>query len=85
MILRFKKFDLTPFDAKYANGQTKDHNVLSTVGHEWEVCESGQTRTCQKCFRQECSPPDWVPIPSITFSKEDILALIKLNEEKKNG
>jgi hypothetical protein len=77
MIIRGKAKKLTPFDYRYSKGQTLDHSVFSLSGHDWETGE--QTRTFRKCFLQMCCPPNWVPIPSPTFSTEDIQWLIANN------
>lgn len=77
---RVKK--ILPFDVRFAKGQMKDHNALSEDGHEWEVAEHGQTRRCVKCLISQCCPPKWVGFPSSSFTKEDIPALIRINEKK---
>lgn len=82
LFLRNREIKLTPFDLRFAQGQKREHNVLSNDGHEWQIAKHGQVRTCTKCFRQECSPPKWVPVPNSQFSTEDISALIALNEVK---
>lgn len=38
---------LTPYDAKFVASQTKEHNVESLDGHEWEEWNNGQMRTCK--------------------------------------
>ena len=81
--LRGKTHRLTPFNLKYMHGQTAEHNVLSTEGHEWEVGESGQVRVCQRCFLVQCCPPEWVPVPNEVFSTEDIYELIRISGEEK--
>ena len=68
---------ISHFEMKQLLSQTKEHNISSLDGHEWEIGESGQTRTCVKCFRQECCPPVWHPITSTVITTEDLQRLME--------
>jgi hypothetical protein len=81
VFLRGRNIQLTPYESKYAAGQKENHNVFSIDGHEWD-CDNPQSRCCKKCFLIQCCPPNWVPVPSATFSTEDICELIKINKGK---
>ena len=76
---------ILPFDVKFMNGQTIEHNAFSEDGHEWEVAEHGQTRKCTKCFITQCDsspvPLDqkqWTGFASSNITKEDIHELLRL-------
>jgi len=77
--LHNRERNLTGFNLRFALAQNKIHNVLSESGHLWDSSRNPQVRTCSLCLRQECCPPNWTPIPSDTFSREDVEALILFN------
>ena len=75
LFIRNKIHNCTPFDIKFINGQNKAHNIFSNSGHDWND-KGSDVRTCVKCFLQECSPPNWTPIPHTHFSMEDVQFVI---------
>lgn len=79
--IRGKLRMLTEFDVKYMMAQTHEHSVLSDSGHDWKVADHRQTRTCLRCFRSECCPPNWTPWPNGIFSTEDLHYLIELSKK----
>lgn len=80
--LRGRKHRLTPWGVRFMNSQTKEHNVWSKDGHEWEIVRGGQGRTCKKCLRIQSwglDSGDWFDLINSDFTTEDVVELIKIN------